>query len=284
MLFAGLLVLFFLILPFISRLEASSWSFYGVALGLAIVCLPFIKSLHAEKKKINELASATAMAPICLHDSVRLLVLRSIDDEASLTLAAGAIGTRLARVTFLILSRLLIFYNLALIFTCVVLVGFFLASDLMGANEGARALFYYVFDFFGLEEILPKVLGFMIGIPITCLILLGVAGLFKCVYGRELAVGTSGCEINSQSVPDKIASDLSVITLSDGVGPRRLRHMIYDNHQSAVVIAEWLDRQAAKLRIRFEAEIVSLIRSRSHARREAINAHSMEREAGCAGL
>jgi hypothetical protein len=85
------------------------------------------------------------------------------------------------------------------------------------------------------------------------------------VRGVREAVAIDGALIASADARklDKMAGELTVITLSAKIEPRRLRHMIYDDQQSAAVIAEWLGQQAVKLRTQFRTEIVGLIRSRA---------------------
>jgi hypothetical protein len=213
----------------------------GVGGALTRLLLAAIKATG--ELKIDRLVAATATSSICQQDSVRLLVLRSVDDEASLTLAAGAIGNRLARVMFLILTSLLRVCAFASFTAIPVLL--FLMLDLFDFRHSPA-----LGPLTSLYLILPMVL---LSIPIMSLVLVGLAGLCRCVYGRELAVGElavgrASCLINSHSVPDKIVGDLTVITLSESIEPRRLRHKIYDDQESVVVIAEWLDRQAVKLR------------------------------------
>lgn len=180
---------------------------------------------HFGEQKILKLVAATSTNS--LNESAKLLVLRTFDDEASLTLAAGAIGNRLARVMFFILTNLLYFSFFAAFL-------FPLAALLILVSADFR-----IPDWSFL--LIP--MSFLI-IPLICLVLMGLAGLCRCVYGRELAVVVADCVINSHSVPDKLAGDLTVVTLSESFEPRRLRHKIYDNWQCAMVIAEWLDKQA----------------------------------------
>jgi hypothetical protein len=265
-LFAGLLIIFLLALPriFGSLVDASFLAFFVVVLILAIVWLPLVKSLYAKRQKIAKLVEATATRTISLHESFKLLVLRSIDDEASLTLAAGAIGNRLARVMFFTLTRVLVLYANVFCFTFIAFFVFAYVSNFFGASTGAEAIFKGVFGLPGVQAIIgPSSIDLFFAIPILGLALLGVAGLCKCVYGRELALGSTSCVINSQSVPDKMAGELTVTTLSENIEPRRLRHMIYDDRQSAAVIAEWPGKQAMKLRTEFRTEIVGLVRSRA---------------------
>lgn len=141
-----------------------------------------------------------------------LLVLRGVDDEASLSLAAGAIGNRM---THLFLGILL-----PSLFWMSILVNF------VGWTFGA--------DW--------RILG-LAGLYLSAIIataLLFLPGCFRSVFGRELLLGCWRCEIFADSAPDTTVG-VRVRTFlragSEGLG---LKHALYKNPEIAPYIAAWL--------------------------------------------
>ena len=148
-----------------------------------------------------------------------LLVLRGVDDEASLTLAAGSIGNR---ITHFILGTLLpnIYQILALLGTF--LAGAALAGWTTQSLTGMVALGY------GAAAFLATVI-------------LALPGLFRLVFGRELFLGSWRCEIAAASSPDGV-DGVQVKTLPGQPEPskRKLRHALYLNAEVPTCILEWL--------------------------------------------
>jgi pimeloyl-ACP methyl ester carboxylesterase len=159
----------------------------------------------------------------------RLLVLRAFDDEASLSLAAGALATR---ITNSLAGKILPG------FVSVVLLGIIVMLALGALLPSLKEVLWPIaglpfsappdaYMYFGL-------IFFIIGI---------VPGLFKAVFGRELLLGAARCEISAESVPD-ILDGVDVITLkphpfTDAI---RRRHAIYDNDVCHSVISDWIWR------------------------------------------
>src|SRR5262249_7295924 len=104
----------------------------------------------------------------------RMLVIRGVDDEASLSLAAGSIGSRLSYL---------------------VLVGAIPALVTM-----AMFLFF-------LSELFEWAVNVLLGIMMLCsylgaLIFFFVPGVFKSFFGREFLVNALVCDISVDSAPD----------------------------------------------------------------------------------
>jgi hypothetical protein len=188
--------------------------------------------LQKNGQKVNRIVAATATTNLLEHGLPRHLVLRAIDDEASLTLAAGAIGNRLTLFFSSILMSLMGIVSSLWIIWVLVAVLLFLA--------GKIEFFAFVFG--------SKFSGpFFVGIPalgsIVCILLFVLSGAFKMVYGRELFLGTLQCAVNSQSVPDAVGGRLTVITLPDtgsairpsNTGNALISAMILD-HISAMIL------------------------------------------------
>ena len=148
-----------------------------------------------------------------------LLVLRGVDDEASLTLAAGSIGNR---ITHFILGTLLpnIYQVLALLAT--LMAGASAAGWIAPSLGGIIALGY------GASAFLATVI-------------LALPGLFRLVFGRELLLGCWRCEIAANSSPDGV-DGVQVKTLPGQPerSKRKLRHALYMNDEVPSCIAEWL--------------------------------------------
>jgi Alpha/beta hydrolase family len=152
-----------------------------------------------------------------------LLVLRGVDDEASLTLAAGAIGNRVAHF---MLGKVLPATNEALALIC----GFLSIAALAGwIWEAAFSIIFPIIALgFAAVALLAAVISFL-------------PGIFRSVYGRELLFGSWRCEIAANSSPDS-ASGVQVKTLLGRTGPsqRKLRHALYMNAEVPSCILEWL--------------------------------------------
>jgi hypothetical protein len=114
----------------------------------------------------------------------RMLVIRAVDDEASLTLAAGSIGSRLS------------FLTLVVVIPTIYTVG--LVPLLLGS-------------FFGLSAETRG--GLLLGLYFGTLILFFVPGAFKSFFfGREFLLNAMTCDIAVDSVPDTLGQ-VEAITL-----------------------------------------------------------------------
>src|SRR5262249_33581912 len=131
----------------------------------------------ARQNRVQALKDATELgAPASTQ---RLLVIRAIDDEASLILAFGTILNYLTTIG--IVSVLFIFFILGFI-----------------ANRWGT-----------LEAVFPRL---MAGWLVLTISLLGLLMLSRSAHGWELAVSPMECQINTQSTPD--ATGLSrIVTL-----------------------------------------------------------------------
>ena len=180
-----------------------------ISLSRLVCLLPFLLlfGLRARNpRKVDELVGLTSLSP-----SVRkhpLLVLRALDDEASLALAAATIGNRLSQLlewSSYKIWVLLRFLTISFVVFILVLIAinFFWPLDEFRApafmTRFLQPIFQPIFQFlFDWTPTLGK-----------CLILAFFAflfspGAFNSAYGRELLPIFQGCEINSQSAPDSI--------------------------------------------------------------------------------
>jgi hypothetical protein len=152
-------------------------------------------------------------------EDMNIFVLRCVDDEALLTIAAASIANRVFANMFRVVS-----------------IGW------SGVGIFAFLLLWWI----GVIDI-PIPESFLVGTgPILFWLLLTfgaayaallIAGLARSSYGRELALGTYNLQINSQSTPDH--SGVEVLTLY-ALDDETLRHSIYDHEDAPIYVAAWI--------------------------------------------
>jgi hypothetical protein len=143
-----------------------------------------------------------------------LLVIRGIEDEAGLILAAATMGNRLSSV---VLAALATRYGWA-------------SFALMGLGSFIAKAIGFIAT--------AKVLYLILTISAVCLFVLPIiAGLFKSVFGRELAVGSSRVIVQADGVPDHV--DATVVTLTASV-VHPLRHSVYETDLASWVTPPWI--------------------------------------------
>ena len=195
--------------------------------------------------KSVQLGAQTAISSFVRRHPI--LVIRTVDDEAALTLAAGAIGNRLSRFLTKWLFRM--FFVLSTLAWIVMLP--LLVNEHLLPNHWKSPL---------LEDALTPMTVFefyLLAIMSLAFASMLLPGLCKAFYGRELLFGSGSCEINSHSAPDSVAAGLesqpgtasswgTVVTIHERAVTRpRLRHGLYDAPQCPGVIANWLRRRLA---------------------------------------
>ncbi len=173
------------------------------------------RAVHRETQ-INDLKDATRLGQSA--PAGRLLVIRAIDDEASLVLALGAI------VNFVTARFITTVLYLFFVLTPITLYG--------GSWLGNWAY--------------PAVLG---GFIVLTMSLLGLLLISRVVHGWELAMTPMECQINTQSTPDAI--NLSqIVTLVSREYTGSLRHGIYEHEDCAKQISNWVRSQCQQSDIR----------------------------------
>jgi hypothetical protein len=144
--------------------------------------------------------------------------MRAIDDEASLTLALGAIFNY---VTARSITH--VFHA----FFVMTLVGVLLSlTDWWWILRGGDRFF-------------PPLLGVCL---VLTYMLFGMLMASRSVHGRELAVSSMECQINTQSTPDAIGLS-KIVTLVRQTYVKSLRHGIYDHEECAKTISDWVRSQ-----------------------------------------
>jgi hypothetical protein len=210
----GLLAVFATGLAGGSGQSSSSWVFIGTgiaaALGSAFIVfrLPSVVADRSRARQIEEAASYPAIG----LSGPSMLVIRGVDDEAALSLAAGSIGSRLSSQFLFVLPT-------------VISVGVFV---------------FALLGWFGLRTDSP-VLVLTAGGASATLLLLFLPGICKSAFGREFLTTGLVCEIAADSVPDACrridAETLSPIASTPG---RLLRHGLYDHPECVNRIVRWI--------------------------------------------
>jgi hypothetical protein len=170
-----------------------------------------VRRASARQNRLNALKDATRLGEVV--SSQRCLVVRAVDDEASLALALGAIlNYAIARfIKF-------IFY---LIMPLVVMMITFVYWFSLGPSFGKLVVFIFT--------------AFIIAVLLALMVA-------RSVHGRELALSPIDCQINTQSTPDAV--DLSkIVTLVSQTQVTSLRHGIYDHEVCAKAISDWVRSQ-----------------------------------------
>jgi hypothetical protein len=179
----------------------------------------------ARQNKLRALEDATRLG--AAMSVKRLLVVRAINDEASLVLALGTIVNYLTMTTVTLMVVIYCITNLLLQLHLFAEWGSWLPEASWEP---------------GWAYVVP------LGALTAIFIFLGVVLLLsRSVHGRELPTAPMECQINTQSAPDAV--DLSqVVTLVSYNYVKSLRHGIYEHDNCAKAISDWVRSQLGGLR------------------------------------
>lgn len=162
-----------------------------------------------------------------------LLVLRGVDDEAALTLAAGSIGARLSRLILAVLDNLVAVSLLGVVFVvipAIVITG--VLSDIVGEKWSlVDWLFYSLLGSGGM---------ILVGFPLLITAIAFISNLFKSVFGRELLHGGISLDVISNSTPDFIGNVDAITLPSPKHGNGGMRHSLHAHPHVEKTIALWL--------------------------------------------
>ena len=173
------------------------------------------KQKPARQNKLEALKDATQMGDLTPVD--QLLVVRAIDDEASLTMALGTIFNY-ATVTSI---------------ACVYAVFF-------GVLE-ISLLIEQLWSSWLVELARPAYAAIMFSLMVLFIMFM----VSRTVHGRELARSPIECQINTQSTPDAVSLS-KIITLVQRKYVKSLRHGIYDHEDCAKTISDWVRSQLVR--------------------------------------
>jgi pimeloyl-ACP methyl ester carboxylesterase len=228
----AMVVCWVLLLPIGPSTADVLWSMtFGVATLLISIPLMRLGLAHSRKirrgkkvpKRLLRYQEATEGGASWVGSSP--LVLRAIDDEAALSLAAGAITNRLSDVVFIKALR-----------------AFFWVGGL-----GFSLIFFYnklSIDGFGKTYGLWYLVA-PIGVFGLCAVSVMSLQLSRTVFGREFLFPPFGAEINSQSAPD-MSGPACIITVQAAPG---IRHSIYDIEEVPKLISQWFVGAIADVRV-----------------------------------
>jgi hypothetical protein len=174
------------------------------------------RATRRRQNHVEALRTATRLGEIVSAQAQRLLIIRAIDDEASLGLAFGTIVNYVITKAIRYI-RWIIFGPISVILLSVILIRYFkIPIDQKEWYEDA----------------------IMVGCSALVLILFGLVSVARTAHGRELAVSPMECQINTQSTPDGVGLS-KIVTLVRRTHVKSLRHGIYDHEDCAKVISDW---------------------------------------------
>jgi hypothetical protein len=184
------------------------------------------RATRRRQNHVEILRTATRLGEIVSAQARRLLIIRAIDDEASLVLAFSTVVnffiTRAIRYI-----RWIIFGPISAILLSVVVIRYFKLS--FGQKDMLEQEDWY-------EDLIK------VGCSALILFLFGLLSVARTAHGRELAVSPMELQINTQSAPD--AKGLSeIVTLVRRTHAKSLRHGIYDHEDCAKTISDWMRSQ-----------------------------------------
>ena len=225
--FSAWMPLWFLLKTFLRRFASLSF-----LLDLLVTLVFVIFSLRTwlseraylkRQKQVEELRAATRLGELLPSQAQRLLIIRAIDDEASLGLAFGTIvnyvTTKAIRYAVWLLPA-----PFSVLLTLFIMSHFRISSLEQEWYENA--------------------------VKIVCsaliLILFGLLSIARSAHGRELARSPMELQVNTQSAPD--AKSLSeIVTLVTRSHVKSLRHGIYDHENCAKTMSDWVRSQLCPL-------------------------------------
>jgi|RhiMetdeSRZDD1v2_1073273.scaffolds.fasta_scaffold114750_2 hypothetical protein len=195
----------------------------------ALLALPFALSVFlwwqhgrapARQRHIGNLSDATRFGEVVPAQAQRLLIIRAIDDEASLTMA---LGTIIGYATTAIIVAI-----------CAVVTLVFQFPPLFFKIPNKAALITYL-GWKGIALIANSVAALMLS-------LFGIFMISRAVHGRELSWSPMECQISTHSTPDAIGLS-KIVTLVRRTYVGSLRHGIYEHEDCVDRIADWVRSQ-----------------------------------------
>jgi hypothetical protein len=162
------------------------------------------------------------MYPTVKSSIRKLLVIRGIDDEASLALQVGAVNALLSKFVLTSLSTIIVWLAL-LVF---IPVCAFVLAQIFSPNLALPDDVYYF---------LLRWLGLLFGVQVLMLLFTGVA---KSSAGRELLFRSIFCDVAVNPEPD-FSGDIEIKTLPTVLTNKR-RHCLYDHPLCVQRIRQWI--------------------------------------------
>lgn len=165
-----------------------------------------------------------------------VLVLRGVEDEASMILMMGTIGVRLSD-----LFTGVIFVTMALaVLAFVILAAAAAATWIAGGGAGVERWLASSLGIPSQADQADALKRFWVGASVSLAAALVIPGVFKSAFGSELLLGSGRLSVTANSVPD-VDGPITVITLERGAqGEFPLLHSLYDHPDCPEAIAAWL--------------------------------------------
>lgn len=208
--------------PLMMIMRSDSMLYIAGIIALMLVLLAYwywpYRGSAKRRDRLERLSAATRLGEIGAAEARRCLVIRAIDDEASLLMA---LGTILNYVTIWITLCLALLYPVLVFLIEIGLYRLF--------KGGLEKLDIY-------HNIARLVSSGSIAVP------LGVFMLARTVHGWELATSPMDCQINTQSTPDSLGLS-KIVTLVRRTYMKSLHHKIYDHEDCTTVISDWVRAQ-----------------------------------------
>jgi pimeloyl-ACP methyl ester carboxylesterase len=202
---------------------------------------PFVEWLHEiGSSRARALAEAARSDPLCGDRSV--LIVRGMEDEASMVLMLGTIGVRLADLFTGTIFLLMIFGIAVFVLTAIAaLIAYVMGNSIDAvAAPAASALGMPV-----TVSLIDSLYTYWITFAACLAAGFIIPGFFKAAYGTELLLGAGSVSITANSAPD-VNGAIQVVTLDRGSqGEFPLLHSLYDHPACPEVIAEWLSGESS---------------------------------------
>lgn len=196
----------------------------------------------ARQEQVNALKDATQLGELVSVSAKRLLVIRAIDDEASLALAVGTIFSHVTArfITYVYILLALLTAPLLISIIVTPAVGLVMLFGIPSLRPSWTWLS-------GTDlSISPAVFKVYVA---SIALLVGLFMIARTVHGRELARSPMECQINTNSTPDAIGLS-KIVTLVRRTYVRSMRHGIYDHEDCAKTIANWVRSELSALPMR----------------------------------
>ena len=199
----------------------------------------------ARQEQVNALKDATQLGELVSVSAKRLLVIRAIDDEASLALAVGTIFShvtaRFVTYVYIILALLTAPSLISRIVTPAVGLMFAFGFSWL------RPYWTWLYETdLSISLNSPAIFKAYVA---SIALLVGLFMIARTVHGIELARSPMECQIATNSTPDAIGLS-KIVTLVRRTYVRSMRHGIYDHEDCAKTIANWVRSELSALPMR----------------------------------
>lgn len=190
-----------------------------MAVATALLVRLFINPSPPPAKRLLGQAKTWASRPFTIAEETNydsrgphapnLLVIRGVDDEATLALAFAAIATRINRVALGVIWILLSLFMFLVAWVDALALWVLKPLGHIDINSPSA-----------LPELDANIMrpfdGALLAAAVSALMLVAVPALFKTWFGREFLIGAARCEVATDSVPDSTPS--RIITLETPLG------------------------------------------------------------------